>query len=188
MSKTLVCIDMANLYYYLEKKGWTVDWAKFKTYLTSLYGEIIFIFYEGIRCAPHFMQKNPGASWSDYHKEVKDKIQYFRKLKEMGFIIETKYTNHIPAPFPKKPKNKCNFDVEITIDALSRIDSFERFILCSGDGDFLRLIDHLNLKQKKTLLIYPKDRTSDKLKHSTTEKSFSLGSIKEIVKEQVIPT
>jgi len=60
--------------------------------------------------------------------------------------------------------------------------------LCSGDGDFLRLIDHLNLKQKKTLLIYPKDRTSDKLKHSTTEKSFSLGSIKEIVKEQVIPT
>ena len=181
MNKTLVCIDMANLHYYLKKKQWKVNWDKFKDYLSGLYGEVIFIFYEGIRCQPHFMARNVWATYQDYNNAVKEKEDFFRRLKKKGFKVRTKYTSYFYDLKKEQGKPKCNFDVEITIDALSKMNEYERFVLCSGDGDFLRLIKYLNGKHKKTVLVYPIDRTSDSLIHSTNDKSFTLGSIRKYI-------
>jgi uncharacterized LabA/DUF88 family protein len=185
MNKTLVCVDMSNLHYYLNKKRWQINWEKFRTYLSSLYGKATFIFYDGIRSKSHFMALYPQATELEYYSSVKAKERFFKYLKKIGFIVETKYTVQSCDSDTKELRRKCNFDVEITLDALARINDYEIFVLCTGDRDFLKLIKYLNGQHKKTVLIYPKDRTSRELVESTTGQSITLGSIKHIVGEPI---
>jgi len=48
---------------------------------------------------------------------------------------------------------KCNFDVEIAVDALRLSDAYSTFCLLSSDADFAALIRQLKKKDKKILLI-----------------------------------
>jgi uncharacterized LabA/DUF88 family protein len=48
---------------------------------------------------------------------------------------------------------KCNFDVEISVDALKMIDHYDSFCLFSGDADFVYLNNFLKKKGKKIILI-----------------------------------
>lgn len=117
----------------------------------------------------------------EYYISIKKKLSFFKYLKKLGFIVEWKFSSQT---FNKKSQrfvHKCNFDVEITIGSLSRINDYERFVLCSGDRDFIALIKYLNGQHKKTLLIYPKDRTSKEFIRTTTERSFTLGSIRQFI-------
>lgn len=49
---------------------------------------------------------------------------------------------------------KCNFDVEITIDAIRLIEHFDAFALFSGDSDFSMLLRFLRNEGKKIILFY----------------------------------
>jgi len=48
---------------------------------------------------------------------------------------------------------KCNFDVEIAVDAISRIKKYDTFCLFSGDADFVYLNNFLRKYKKKIILI-----------------------------------
>lgn len=48
---------------------------------------------------------------------------------------------------------KCNFDVEISVDAVRLLDTYDTFCLLSGDSDFISLIRFLRSHGKKTILI-----------------------------------
>lgn len=48
---------------------------------------------------------------------------------------------------------KCNFDVEISVDAMKIIDHYDTFCLLSSDADFVHLIRFLKEKGKKIILI-----------------------------------
>lgn len=48
---------------------------------------------------------------------------------------------------------KCNFDVEITVDAIRLCDSYDTIALFSGDADFVSLLRYLKKKGKKIILI-----------------------------------
>ncbi len=48
---------------------------------------------------------------------------------------------------------KCNFDVEITIDAIRRLKDYDTFLLFSSDRDFEKLFQYLKRKNKKVILI-----------------------------------
>jgi len=48
---------------------------------------------------------------------------------------------------------KCNFDVEISVDAIRLMDQFDSFCLLSSDADFVSLIKFLRKNQKKIILI-----------------------------------
>lgn len=48
---------------------------------------------------------------------------------------------------------KCNFDVEICVDAIRLIDKYNTFCLFSGDADFINLIRFIKEKGKKIILI-----------------------------------
>lgn len=47
---------------------------------------------------------------------------------------------------------KCNFDVEICLDAIRLIDEYDVFCLFSGDADFSCLADYLKKRGKKIVL------------------------------------
>jgi len=48
---------------------------------------------------------------------------------------------------------KCNFDVEICIDAVRFLEEYDTFCLFSGDADFAYLLTFLRRKRKKIILI-----------------------------------
>ena len=51
-------------------------------------------------------------------------------------------------------RRKCDFDVEITIDALNLIDEYDTLLLFSGDGDYAALSKDLIAKGKKVILVF----------------------------------
>lgn len=48
---------------------------------------------------------------------------------------------------------KCNFDVEICIDAIRLIDKYDTFCLFSSDADFVSLFRYLKSRNKNVILI-----------------------------------
>ena len=48
---------------------------------------------------------------------------------------------------------KCNFDVEISVDATRMIEHFDTFCIFSGDADFVYLNNYLRKKGKKIIII-----------------------------------
>lgn len=48
---------------------------------------------------------------------------------------------------------KCNFDVEISVDAIKLMEHYDTFCLFSGDADFVHLARFLKGKGKKVILI-----------------------------------
>jgi len=48
---------------------------------------------------------------------------------------------------------KCNFDVEICVDAIRLMEKYDTFCLYSSDADFVSLIKFLNNNRKKIILI-----------------------------------
>ena len=48
---------------------------------------------------------------------------------------------------------KCNFDVEICVDAIRLVKNYDTFCLFSSDADFVRLIYFLKKQNKKVILI-----------------------------------
>lgn len=180
MAKTLICIDMANYRYYLEERNWQIDWPKFRSHFEHLFADPLFILYDGIMCRDHFLARNPGASLMDHYQDVKEKHRHFKDLRKLGFTIVWKWTTQLYDKKKRKFRRKCNFDVEITMDALIRINNYERFVLCSGDGDFVRLMNYLKQQKKRTVLVYPKRRTAWQLKKIPVER-ITLDSLESAV-------
>jgi uncharacterized LabA/DUF88 family protein len=53
-------------------------------------------------------------------------------------------------------RRKCDFDVEITRDAIDLAPKFETLILFSGDGDYAALVENLIAKGKRVILVFAK--------------------------------
>lgn len=48
---------------------------------------------------------------------------------------------------------KCNFDVEICVDAIRLMNKYDTFCLFSSDADFVSLIKSLKNNRKKIILV-----------------------------------
>jgi len=48
---------------------------------------------------------------------------------------------------------KCNFDVEIAVDAIKHSDKYDTFCILSSDADFVHLVRFLKVKDKRVILI-----------------------------------
>lgn len=59
--------------------------------------------------------------------------------------------------------HKGNIDVDLTIDAISSKDTYDSFVLLSGDGDFESLIKFLKSYEKYCLVISTKNHISIEL-------------------------
>jgi len=104
----------------------------------------------------------------------------FSTVKKLGGKIITKWVDIIPDIKNRKVKKKCNFDVEMSVIALDRINDYEELVLCSGDGDFEYLINYLKNKKKRITIISHADLLSHRLKKATRY-IVTLGSIRPII-------
>lgn len=171
MNKPRACIfiDASNIHYYLVKEGWRIDWKKFKVFCENRYESPKYFYYEGVPSKAQYFDIHPEHSLPQFIQAKKDKMNYFKFLKSISFKIRHKPVGRVYDNTAGEFKHKCNFDVELTIDALDGMDHYDLFVLFSGDGDFVRLIKYLKGKRKKTVVIAPYDRLSDNLEEAANQ-------------------
>jgi len=84
-----------------------------------------------------------------------------KDLQKIKHYIEINQTENGNTKYLQKDKNnknyieirKCNFDVEISVDAIKMIEHYDTFCIFSGDADFVYLNNFLKKKGKKIIII-----------------------------------
>jgi len=82
-------------------------------------------------------------------------------------------------------RRKCDFDVEITKDALNMINDYDTLLLFSGDGDYFALTENLIKKGKKVILVFAEGHKGKEYNTISNKLfyEFSVRNIKNSVKK-----
>jgi len=180
-------IDAANYHYALQSQGWQIDWQRFINYFSKPYNMKKVFYYEGIVTKAFYRDLHPQATLWEFKAAKERKGAYFKALKALGITVRTKPIGRVYDASSGQMKHKCNFDVELTIDALDTVEKYKVFLLASGDGDFAKLVRHLKGKYKKTVVISHKQRTSHQLIRSANQVIFLNGIRVHVGKVQAQP-
>ncbi len=165
--KILTFIDFGNVNYWFAKDRQTheyvslkdgekffIDLEKLKDFLCIFSNDIRFYYgYDSSNSkSTNFIQKSEDifSKKRVFTKEMQkvrhhiesqnEKDSNTRKIHRDG---DGEYI-HLP---------KCNFDVEISVDAIKTMQYYDTICLLSGDADFVHLLRYLKQKGKKVILI-----------------------------------
>ncbi len=138
-----IFIDEANLYYSQKTLGWKIGYEELKNYLSVGTASQLRIYIATV--------KN-GLSQTNL----------LNKLKNLDFTIISKNLKLIKA-LNRDLISKGNLDIELALDAYILKDSFDTFVLFSGDSDFAYLVDLLKKEGKKIITFSTKEHISREL-------------------------
>jgi len=162
--RVLVMIDVANLESAVKSLGWWIDYIK----LRNLFNKENLV---GIRdyCVRH---------------DTDNQDKFFTFLKRNRFTLITKPFKVIkPEDILKGDIRKANFDVEITVDTMEMINSFDTLVLFSGDSDFNYLLRKLRNENKNVIVISAKHHISKELIESSN-KYIDLKKLKSLIERK----
>ena len=131
--KIHVMIDLSNLYYCVRKRhgGHRIDFESYLAYAKSL-GDVT--------RATMYSTQNDGRA-----------TLFIEAMQALGFQFKFKEPKTY---FAKgKVKMKANWDVGMTIDAMSAMADYDMLILGSADGDFRLLVEYLQLHGKRVFAL-----------------------------------
>lgn len=97
-------------------------------------------------------KKNDNVS----NKEVKEIFESIESIDSILTKLNIDISNLRDNLKKSVLRRKCDFDVEITRDALNLINEYDILILFSGDGDYFSLVEDLIKKGKKVILVFAK--------------------------------
>jgi uncharacterized LabA/DUF88 family protein len=128
--RVLTLIDGGNIYFSTHIKKLEIDYGLMHNQIRDNCKELIeMVFYTAFR--PNEKKQN----------------QFFEYLESVGITIFKKPIKVF------KNDVKGNLDVELTVDAMQKIKSYDVLVLLSGDGDFTYLVKTLEAT-KKTVLVF----------------------------------
>ncbi len=119
-----VFIDGANLYQTAKSLGFDIDYKSLRKLLLE-HGQLLRVYYyTALLDEQEYSPVRPLVDWLDYN----------------GYSLVTKplkeYTN-----LAGRRKYKGNMDIEIAVDVMEITRHVDHVILCSGDGDFRKLVE-----------------------------------------------
>lgn len=159
-----------------DKTKWTVDYIKLHQFFkkhTDLAG--ISFYSATFGTLSHnkflaFLQHNgyrlvtkPLKYISDHKAIIVRKCKYCGQKNEMTISFKCsncKRQNDVPV------ERKANFDVEISVDAVSWLKNYDVFLLFSGDSDFAYLASYLKKKKKKVIVLSRRGHIANELRKS----------------------
>lgn len=104
--------------------------------------------------------------------QYRNSIFRIDKAEKAGFKVLTKRIKHIEtydeAGRRKGEIQKCNFDVEITMDMIRQLPKYDTVFLWSGDSDFQPLLAYLKRKGKKIVTLCARDFASSEIRRVST--------------------
>ena len=150
--KNQAFIDGQNLYLSTTnaKTPWRVDLYRFRVYLKEKYN---------VEKAYYFI----GAVDDD-----RDKL--YRTIQEAGFILMFREHNNT-----MKGKKKGNVDTDIVFTVMEKIaeqEAFDKVVLVSGDGDYIKMVKYLIKKDRLEKVIAPNQKSISSLYKITIDNRF----------------
>jgi uncharacterized LabA/DUF88 family protein len=186
-NRTLVLIDDANLYYGFKKRHWDLDYERFYRWLRANFNVLEVYFFGGVVSKKAFLEKKPTNDLAGFKEHKENRQAFLKLLKHIGYTVTSKPVTSLYDSTSGQYKRKCNFDVEIAIVAMDKINKYEELILCTGDGDFTKLLKYVKSKHKKATLIAHKDRLNWELEKTANRVIFIESLRREVSKKKGPP-
>ncbi|MDR3548490.1 MAG: NYN domain-containing protein [Candidatus Pacebacteria bacterium] len=181
-------IDASNLFYGGKKSlGWSIDYAKLRTYLHEKYGVDTVYYFGGIEIhrfqydylanetvpikeLEHYLSelvKKEGSKLTEAKLVLLDRhlkrARFYRKLEQFGYTLVLKPVKTYEDE-DGTPRRKANCDVDMTYYLMRDRDQFDRAIVLTGDGDFLPVLKHLRGEGKEVLMLARGPRTAKEIR------------------------
>lgn len=137
-------IDAANMFYSERTLRWNIDYEKLVEYLKREVSMTGFHYYTGI-----------------IEKREKQR-KFLEKLESFGFTVTAKEVKFIRLQGGEYAA-KGSLDIELALDAYIQRDTYDTFLLFSGDSDFSYLLDLLKKEGKKVLVVSTRGHISKEL-------------------------
>lgn len=131
-------IDAQNLHLGTQDEGWQVNFERFRVYLKEKYKVSEAYYFLG------FLDENQQ--------------ELYKNLQKAGFIVM--FREHHANMIGKK---KGNVDVDIVFEMMRKLvdkDDFEKIVLVSGDGDYIKPVKYLIEKKRLKKILFPNKKHS----------------------------
>lgn len=115
--KVSIFIDAANIFYSQRDLGWTIDFKKFIPFFSNTTVKL---------CGASFY----FALWFENNQKRRNEEKMVGMLKMSGFKVVANDSKKVAGNV------KANCDVELAMDAVRLMSSYDTFVLFSGDADF----------------------------------------------------
>lgn len=132
--KVSIFIDAANVFYSQRDLGWTINFKRFIPFFTSVTEKL---------CGVSFY----FALWFEKNQKRENEEKMIDMLKKNGFKVVVKDSKKVAGTV------KANCDVELAMDAVRLMSSYNTLILFSGDGDFAALCRYLRDHGKRVVVV-----------------------------------
>lgn len=129
--RVFIQLDIQNLFYAAKDKNKFLDFKKIKSYFESSDDDIFSIKAYTVK-----------TSESNSNK-------FENLLKALNYDLNSKNATITYGPDGTRHFHNTDQDMAICVDCMDNIDKFDKWVLMSGDGDFIDLIKHLRAKGKK---------------------------------------
>lgn len=158
MSKSVyVFIDASNLWAVQKAKGKMFDLAKLKAYLKTQHrvSDVSVYYYDAY----------PEQKTREYSVEGKFKFYVYLE-KALTFIVRKKPLKQIRVDTDRGVvvEEKGNMDVEMAIDVVNQVKSYDEAVFFTGDSDFLALIRFVHSRNKKVFVYSSRNNISTELR------------------------
>lgn len=147
-------IDSQNLNLAIRDQGWTLDFWRFRKYLSDKYGVTKAFLFIG------YLPTNQNL---------------YTALQQYGYILIFK-----PTLVLADGKVKGNVDAELVLHAMIEYPNYQKAVIVSGDGDFHCLVKFLKSKGKLEKLIIPnRDKYSSLLREFLRDDAVFMNNSKD---------
>jgi len=146
-------IDSQNLNLGIQRLGWKLDFRKFRIYLKEKYQVSKAYLFIG------FVPENKNL---------------YKSLQEYGYLLIFK-----PILKTSSGKIKGNCDAELVLQAMIDINSYDKAVIVTSDGDFHCLVEYLYKLNKLHLVLSPSnERCSVLLRKAGREKVVYMDNLR----------
>lgn len=147
-------IDSQNVNLAIREQGWTLDFGRFRKYLSDKYGVVKAFLFIG------YVPTNQNL---------------YTVLQQQGYILIFKPTLVLP-----DGKVKGNVDAELVLHSMIEYSNYQKAVIVTGDGDFHCLIKFLKSRNKLEKLIIPnRDKHSSLLREFLPHDAVFMNSLKD---------
>ena len=138
--RVAIFIDGSNLFYSLQKLGIQLDYIKLLCWLIAGSRLLRSFFYTGV---DPMNEKQQG---------------FLRWMRHHGYRVISKDVVQLPSG-----SKKANLDVEIAVDMMALVDSYDTAVLVSGDGDLAYVVQAVSARGARVEVVSLKSMTSESL-------------------------
>lgn len=141
-------IDAANILYSQQTLGWDIDYKKLIQYFKKNTKLVTANFYSG-------------------RNSTNDKqTSFFKKMESFGYKVTTKEVKWIRDRNTKILRGKGNLDIELALDVVQSMKTYDTLVLLSGDSDFEPVVNLAKSNKKKVLVLSTRGHISKELARS----------------------